>query len=100
MESAVREAARRMGYFPLKEEQEASIMAFLKGCDVFVVLPTGFGKTFLSSNHRQKSSLRLGKTEALAGVSSALLLATTASFPQPMHFISVLVLDAIFIFNN
>ena len=45
MESAVREAARRMGYFPLKEEQEASIMAFLKGCDVFVVLPTGFGKT-------------------------------------------------------
>ena len=45
MECAVFEACHRLGYLPLKEEQRASILAFLEGKDVFVVLPMGFGKT-------------------------------------------------------
>ena len=39
------EPCNRLGYSPLKEEQRASILPFLEGKDVFVLLPTGFGKT-------------------------------------------------------
>jgi len=35
-------AAFKLGYDSLKVE--LSVMAFLRGSDVFVVLPTGFGK--------------------------------------------------------
>ena len=34
-----------LGYEQLKKEQEESIIEFVKGRDVFVYLPTGFGKT-------------------------------------------------------
>ena len=38
-------AAEELNYSPLKEEQVMAIQEFLNGNDVFVILPTGFGKT-------------------------------------------------------
>ena len=43
MTAAVHEAAASLG-FTLKKEQEKAIVAFAQGHDVFVALPTGFGK--------------------------------------------------------
>lgn len=37
-------AAARFGVETLKPEQEGAIRGFLKGSDVFVCLPTGYGK--------------------------------------------------------
>ena len=45
IEPAVSQAAKKHGYSPLKDEQRTCTEGFLKGKDVFVVLPTGFGKT-------------------------------------------------------
>lgn len=41
----VNAAARSVGYAELKEEQERAILSFLNGKDVFVSLPTGYGKS-------------------------------------------------------
>ena len=40
-----RSAAGTLGYTSLKPEQESAIVSFLAGNDVFVSLPTGYGKT-------------------------------------------------------
>jgi ATP-dependent DNA helicase RecQ len=44
-ESAVLKAAEQLSFSPLKLEQKICIEEFIKGRDVFVILPTGFGKT-------------------------------------------------------
>ena len=44
------EAAKRLGYV-LKEEQKTVITSFVLGQDVFVVLPTGFGKSSSTLSH-------------------------------------------------
>ena len=44
---AIREAARNHGYNRLKEEQLSAIEKFVTGSDVFVSLPTGFGKLLI-----------------------------------------------------
>ena len=38
-------AIQKLGYSQLKPEQLKVIMEFIRGKDVFAVLPTGFGKT-------------------------------------------------------
>ena len=43
----VARAAASLGYLSLKAEQERAILAFVSGRDVFVSLPTGYGKSFL-----------------------------------------------------
>ena len=43
--SYIREAAASLGYPALKPEQEEAITQFLMGRDVFVALPTGYGKS-------------------------------------------------------
>ena len=45
IETAVSEAAPKLGYDSLKPEQFSAIVEFVKGRDVFVILPTGFGKS-------------------------------------------------------
>ena len=45
MDEAILRAADVLKYEPLKEEQRKAIAGFLSGQDVFVVLPTGYGKT-------------------------------------------------------
>ena len=45
MTVSVLEAAERLKFLPLKNEQMLLIIEFLKGIDVFVMLSTGFGKT-------------------------------------------------------
>ena len=42
---AVVEAGIRLGYSPLKDEQIQCIAKFMAGENVFVILPTGYGKT-------------------------------------------------------
>ena len=42
--STVRRAAASLGYPQLKEEQELAILSFVGGNDVFISLPTGYGK--------------------------------------------------------
>ena len=45
MTASVLESAERLKFLPLKNEQMSSIIEFLKGNDVFVMLSTGLGKT-------------------------------------------------------
>ena len=45
LESIVERAAGILGYSTLKHEQKDAIMKFLGGNDVFVSLPTGYGKS-------------------------------------------------------
>ena len=42
--SSVDTATRILGYCSLKDKQKEAIVAFLSGKDVFVALPTGYGK--------------------------------------------------------
>ena len=44
---AKREAASQLGFASLKSQQLKAILAFCEGKDVFVSLPTGFGKTLI-----------------------------------------------------
>lgn len=43
----VAEAAKRMGYAHLQEQQEEAVKLILGGKDTFVALPTGFGKSVI-----------------------------------------------------
>ena len=45
LREAARSAARELGYPDLKPVQLKVIETFVKGCDVFAVLPTGYGKS-------------------------------------------------------
>ena len=47
LESVVRDCGRKIGYDVLKCEQKEAILAFLQGNDVFVSLPTGYGKSVI-----------------------------------------------------
>ena len=38
-------AAASLGYLELKPEQEEAVASFVRGADVFVSLPTGYGKS-------------------------------------------------------
>ena len=42
---AVRKAGQSLGYTSLKDEQLNALCAFVRGRDVFVSLPTGYGKS-------------------------------------------------------
>lgn len=43
--SVINEAATSLGYTRLKNEQKGALHAFVSGKDVFVSLPTGYGKS-------------------------------------------------------
>ena len=45
MIKCIREAAEELGYCDMKPEQLQVVLKFVKGRDVFAVLPTGFGKS-------------------------------------------------------
>lgn len=45
LKCAIDKAASLLGYSNLKSQQTQSILEFVKGRDVFVSLPTGFGKS-------------------------------------------------------
>ena len=45
LKSVVSAAVRSLGYDVVKPEQEQALLAFLRGHDVFVSLPTGYGKS-------------------------------------------------------
>ena len=45
LKAAILKAAIALGYKELKDKQKESIMEFAKGSDVFVSLPTGYGKS-------------------------------------------------------
>ena len=43
--AVVQDVVIRLGYQQVKKEQEDAVKAFVSGKDVFVCLPTGFGKS-------------------------------------------------------
>ena len=45
--TVVLDTAKSLGYGSLKPEQETALVSFLRGHDVFVSLPTGYGKFVL-----------------------------------------------------
>ena len=45
LKAIVSTAIGRLGYDMLKPKQEAALLSFLGGRDVFVSLPTGYGKS-------------------------------------------------------
>ena len=45
LKGIVSAAAQALGYTSLKSEQETALLSFLGGRDVFVSLPTGYGKS-------------------------------------------------------
>lgn len=45
LETAISESARDLGYHHLKEKQRDAVRSFMEGNDVFVALPTGYGKS-------------------------------------------------------
>ena len=45
LEDIITAAAANLGYPAVKEEQRQAITAFVSGKDVFVALPTGYGKS-------------------------------------------------------
>ena len=45
LSEVARTAAANLGYTSIKPEQESAIVSFLQGNDVFVSLPTGYGKS-------------------------------------------------------
>ena len=47
VETAIRTGAKQLGYEDLKDKQMEAMCSFLNGNDVFVSLPTGFGKTII-----------------------------------------------------
>lgn len=47
LDSILSRAAERLGLSGLKEMQEISIKAFLNGNDVFLTVPTGYGKSIV-----------------------------------------------------
>ena len=44
---AIQEAVRKMGLEDLKEKQNETVTAFLRGSDVFLTVPTGYGKSIV-----------------------------------------------------
>ena len=44
IELALQVAVTRLGFAELKEKQKEAVVAFVSGKDVFVSLPTGYGK--------------------------------------------------------
>ena len=46
-EGIVEQAVKSLGYRELKYEQKKAILDFISGKDVFIALPTGFGKTLI-----------------------------------------------------
>ena len=67
---AIESARRRLAIEALKKEQEEVVRAFLSGNDVFVSLPTGYGKTQYGRTERQSSlaslcNLRLSRWSSM-----------------------------------
>ena len=56
MAEIIEKVERRLGFI-LKEKQREVIAAFVKGNDVFAVVPTGFGKTLSVSTDNPVNSI-------------------------------------------
>ena len=67
-------AAANLGYSVLKPEQELAITSFMEGNDVFVSLPTGFGKSLCyAALPSAFDQLRANDTPSIAIVVSPLI---------------------------
>ena len=71
--SAIDFAATRLGYPSVRAEQRVVLKAFLKGRDVFVSLPTGFGKSLCYAVLPGAFNMLRGVPESIAVVVSPLI---------------------------
>ncbi len=55
--SIISKAAQSLGYSELKKEQHEAVMKFVTGNDVFISLPTGFGKSLCRATQMSPSLL-------------------------------------------
>ena len=63
-----------LGYVALKNEQERALLAFLRGHDVFVSLPTGYGKSLCyAALPAAFDKLRTGTSRSIVIVVSPLI---------------------------
>ena len=54
----IKQAASYLGYSTLKREQETALLYFVEGNDIFVSLPTGFGKSLAMAFYPSFSILK------------------------------------------
>lgn len=47
LEKSIEESVKALGLCSLKRHQKEAILSFLSGQDVFVLLPTGYGKSII-----------------------------------------------------
>ena len=86
LSDAIAKAATSLGYSKLKPEQEQAITYFARGNDVFVALPTGYGKSLcFALLPRVFDLLRGVENQSIAMIVSplvALMREQVASFPS------------------
>ena len=73
-------AAASLGYSKLKPEQEQAILAFVSGKDVFVALPTGYGKSLCFAAPCVRLAERSRETVIVVSPLVALMKEQAASF--------------------
>ena len=72
MEQLVAEAGRSLGFERLKPQQMSAVWQFMEGNDVFVALPTGFGKSAIFGILPCAFDLKLNRTISIVLVVSPL----------------------------
>ena len=74
LEAIVSSAVAELGYDSVKPEQKAALLAFLRGRDVFVSLPTGYGKSLCyAALPAAFDSLRISPSQSIVVVVSPLI---------------------------
>ena len=78
MDDSIDAAAVSLNVDPLKTKQHEAVEAFMKGNDVFVALPTGYGKSVISGilpvaydilrGHRQSKSIAIIVSPLVASI--------------------------------
>ena len=73
LEAIVSSAVAELGYDSVKPEQKAALLAFLRGRDVFVSLPTGTARASATLRYQLPSLLRRSPSQSIVVVVSPLI---------------------------
>ena len=73
MNKLVAEAGQSLGFERLKPQQMTAVLKFMEGNDVFVALPTGFGKSAIFGILPRAFDLKLNRSTSIVLVVSPLV---------------------------